>query len=151
MDGTVRVVQDFRGLNAFLKRQSGELGDLSTIFDEKGRSHCFTCLDLASGFLQFTIRESDHHLTAFCDAEGRLWEYVRCGFGLKMVPSAFASSVGRQLMPVKLKWPGIVWTTSSSLQLKDLIALLREVFDLIRAGRLSVNLKQSEFCFLVVE
>ena len=82
-DGTVRVVQDFRGLNALLKGQSGGLGNLPTIFDEMGGSNCFTCLDLASGFLQLTIRESDRHLTAFRVAEGKLWEYVRCGFGLK--------------------------------------------------------------------
>ena len=33
-DETVRVVQDFRGLNALLKAQSGGLGDLLTIYDE---------------------------------------------------------------------------------------------------------------------
>ena len=102
-DGTVRVVQDFRGLNALLKSQSGGLGDITTIMDEMGHATCFTCLDLASGFLQLKIRKEDRHLTAFRDAEGKLWQYVRCGFGLKTVPAAFASYVGGQLMPVKLK------------------------------------------------
>ena len=75
-DGTVRVVQDFRGLNALLKGQSGGLGKLPTIFDEMDGSNCFTCLDLAIVFLQLTIRESGRPLTAFHDAEGKLWEYV---------------------------------------------------------------------------
>ena len=82
-DGRVRVVQDFRGLNALLKGQSGELGNLPTIFDEMGESNCCTCLDIASGFLQLTIRESNRHLTAFRDAERKLWEFVRCGFRLR--------------------------------------------------------------------
>ena len=33
---------------------------------------------------------------------------------------------------------------------KDQFVLLREAFDLIRAGHLSVNLPKSEFCFPVV-
>ena len=93
-DSTVRVVQDFRGLNAFLKSQSGCLGDIVTIMDKMGQATCFICLDLASGFLQMTIRKEDRHLTAFRDAEAKLWQCVRCGFGLKIVPAAFASYVG---------------------------------------------------------
>ena len=49
------------------------------------------------------IRESDRHLAAFRDAEGKLWENIRCEFRSKRVPSAFANYVGRQLMPVKMK------------------------------------------------
>ena len=146
-DGTVRVVQDFRGLNALLKGQSGELGNLPTIFDEMGGSNCFTCLDIASGFLQLMIRESDRHLTAFREAEGKLWEFVRCGFRLKTVPSAFANYVGGQLTPVKMKgvrnWLNDIIIPTASLE--DQFSLVREVFDLIRAGRLSVNLQKSEF------
>ena len=69
-DGTVKVVQDFRGLNALLKAQSG---GLLTIYDEMDQSAYFSCLDLASGFLQLTLHEVDRHLTAFRDAEGKLW------------------------------------------------------------------------------
>ena len=46
------------------------------------------------GFLQLEIHEDDQHLTAFRDADEKLYEYVRCGFGLKTVPSAFANYVG---------------------------------------------------------
>ena len=56
--GTVRVVQDFRGLNALRKAQSGRLGDLLIIYDETDQSAHFYCLDLASGFLQLTIHEA---------------------------------------------------------------------------------------------
>ena len=111
--GTVRLVQDLRELHAFLKEQIERLGNLPAIFDEMGRPNCFTCLDLASGFLQLTIRESDRHLAAFRDAEGKLWEYVRCRSGFKTVPSAFETYVDGQLVPVKMK-DG--WTTSSSPQ-----------------------------------
>ena len=100
---TVRVVQDFRDLSAFPKAQSGGLGDLLTIYDEMDQSAYFFCLDLASGFLQLMIHESDRHLIAFRDAEGKLWEYVRCGPGLETVPSDFANYVGGSIMVVKKK------------------------------------------------
>ena len=70
-DGTVRVVQDFRNLNVPLKTQNGGQGDLMTIHDEMGGSTCFTCLDLALGFLQ-QIHEAERHLTSFRDTEGKL-------------------------------------------------------------------------------
>ena len=64
-----------------------------------------------------------------------------------MVPSAFAKYVGGQLTPVKMKgvrnWlDNIIIPTAS---LEDQFSLVREIFDLIRAGRLSVNLQKSEF------
>ena len=71
-DGTIRVVQDFRGLNSLLKAQSGGLGDLLTIYDEMDQSAYFSRLHLASGVPQLTIHEADMHLTAFRDAEGKL-------------------------------------------------------------------------------
>ena len=55
----------------------------------QGRSW-FPSIDLASGFFQLSIAEEDRHKTAFRDALGQLWEYMRCGFGLKILPPAFA-------------------------------------------------------------
>ena len=40
-DGTVQVVQDFRGINALLKSQSGGLGDLQLIMNEIEGSECW--------------------------------------------------------------------------------------------------------------
>ena len=100
-DGTVRAVHDFRGINALFKSQSGGLGDLQHIMDEMEGSKYFSSIDLASGFLQLEIHEDDRHLTAFRDADGKLYEYVRCGFGVKTVPSLFANYVGGRLLPVK--------------------------------------------------
>lgn len=35
------------------------------------------------------IAEEDRYKTTFHDALGHLWEYVRCGYGLKVPPTAF--------------------------------------------------------------
>ena len=56
-------------------------------------------------------------------------------------------------MPVKMK--GVrIWLddiTIPTATMENQFVLLHKVFDLIRAGRLSVNLQKSEFRFLVVE
>ena len=152
-DGSVRVVQDFRGLNALLKAQSGGLGDLLTLYDEMDQSAYFSCLDLASEFLQLTIHEADSHLTTFRDAEGKLWEYVRCGFGLKTVPSSFAIYVGGSIMRVKKK--GVRnWLDDMTIPTRTFeqqLELLRETFDCLRQSKLSFNLPKSELCFSIFE
>ena len=151
-DGTVRVVSDFRGLKALLKAQSGGLGHLLTIYDKMDQSAYFSCLDLASGFLQLTIHEPDRHLTAFRDAEGILWEYVRCGFDLKTVPSAFTNYVGGIIMEMKKgvrNWLNDIIIPTRTFE--EQLELLRETFDCLRQNKLSVDLPRPEFCFLVVE
>ena len=152
-DVTVRVVQDFRGLNVLLEAQSGGLGNFLTIYDEMDQSAYFSCLDLASGFLQLTIHEADSYLTAFRDAEGNLWEYVRCGFGFKTALSAFVNYVGGRIMRVKKKsvcnWLEYVITPTRKFE--EQIELLRETFDYLRQSKLSVKLPKSELYFSVVE
>ena len=132
--GTVRVVQDFRGLNALLEAQSGELGDLLSIYDEVDQSVYFSCFNLASGFSQLTIHEADRYLAASRDAGGNLWEYVSCGFGSKTVPSAFDKNVGGRIMRVKKKgvstWlDGIIISTRP---FEEQLQLLCEAFDCLR-------------------
>ena len=132
-DGTVRVLQDFRDYHALLKAQSGGLGDLLAIYDEMDQSAYFSCLDIVSGFLQLTIHEADRHLTAFRDAEGKLWEYVRCGFGLKTAPSAFVNDVGGSVMELKKgarNWLDDILIPTPTFG--EQLELLREIFDCLR-------------------
>ena len=53
----------------------------------------FISMDLAPGLFQLPIAESDRHETACRDAFVQMWEYVRCGYGLKILPPVFASMV----------------------------------------------------------
>ena len=121
--------------------------------DEMEGSKYFSSIDLASGFLQLEIHEDDRHLTAFRDADGKLYEYVRCGFGLKTVPSAFANYVGGRLLPVKDKgiknWLDDIAIPSKTLE--DQWGLLRETLECLRQGRLTVNRQKSHFCQSVME
>ena len=153
MEWTVRVIRDFRGLNALLQAQSGGPGDLLTIYDEMDQSAYFSCLDLTSGFLQLTIHEAERYLTAFRDAEETLWEYIRCGFGLKTVPTAFPNYFGGSIMRVKKKgvrnWLDDIIIPTRIIE--EQFELLLKTFHCLWHVKLSVNLPKSEFCFSVVE
>ena len=117
------------------------------------QSACFSCLDPASGFLQLTIHEAERHLTVFRDAEGKLWKYVRCGFGLKTVPPAFANHVGGSIMGIK-KIGARNWLDDMIISIRTFeqqLELLWETFDCLGKRKLSVNLPKSELYFSVVE
>ena len=90
---------------------------------------------------------------AFRDAFGQLWEYVRCGFGLKILPPAFASMVAEQLGD--LKGNGgynyfddiLIYTANFDHHL----ALVSAVLSRLQAGGLSVNFAKSKWCFASLE
>ncbi|CAM9759061.1 unnamed protein product [Sphacelaria rigidula] len=69
--------------------------------DKLGGNKSFSTLDLASGCFQLEIEESDKHKTAFRGALSQLWEYNRCGSGLKNLPSEspirFARGISKTL------------------------------------------------------
>ena len=104
--GRVTVSPEYQMLNALLKLDSGGLGGIASIlFDVIRDSSCFMPIDLASGFTQLEIAEEDKHKTACRDARGDVWEFNRCGFGLKTIPSGFAAYVGEALGPLKGRCP----------------------------------------------
>ena len=80
-DGTLRLCQDYRQLNARIKANSGGLGDIRGMFDRVKGSQYYSSIDLASEYFQMEIVEEDRHKTAFRDADGLLWEYTRASLG----------------------------------------------------------------------
>ena len=108
-------------------------------------STCFTSIDLASGFTRLEIAEEDTHKTAFRDAHGELWEFNRCGFGLKTIPSGFAAYVGEALGPLRGK--GVQnWLDDIIIHIKSVdgyVELLGKVLARFHQFGLSVNLPKS--------
>ena len=149
----MRIVQDVQNLNTLLKSQSSGLGGAFVIFDHMGESTGFTCLDLASGFLQLKTDVVDCHLTTFRDANEKLWKYVRCRFELKTVPSVFPNYVGCCLMLVKRfyvrEWLNDILVPSRTVAKSW--GLLCKMFGCARTDRLSVILQNYQFCVPEVE
>ena len=83
-----RLVVDYRKLNTQTISDKYPIPDPSTVLANLGSNKFFTTLDLASGFHQVPMSETDIEKTAFSINNGK-YEFVRMPFGLKNAPSIF--------------------------------------------------------------
>ena len=108
----------------------------------------FSTLDLASGYFQLEVEENDKHKTAFRDAHGQLWEYNRCSFGLKNLPSGFTRGISKTLGPVIGK--GVqVWLDDILIFSKTFVehlSLIKKVLSSLLEAKYSVNFAKSSWC-----
>ncbi|KAK3754208.1 hypothetical protein QZH41_003310 [Actinostola sp. cb2023] len=88
-DGKLRLCVDYRLLNAKTHKDAYPLPRIDEALDVLKGAKYFCSLDLAHGFNQLPMRESDIEKTAFRTGTGGLYEYTRMPFGLCNAPSTF--------------------------------------------------------------
>lgn len=87
-DGSIRMCVDYRQLNSKTRRDAFPLPRIEESLDALSGACWFSTLDLASGYNQVPVTESDRPKTAFCTPFG-LFEWNRMPFGLCNTPSTF--------------------------------------------------------------
>ncbi len=87
-DGTKRFCVDYRKLNAATRLDAYPLPRIDDALDSLGGCVYFSTPDLASGYWQIPIAESDKEKTAFMTRRG-LCEFNYMPFGLSNAPSVF--------------------------------------------------------------
>ena len=137
-----------------MRTDSDGLGNIQEMFQRLGGYSWFTSSDLASGFFLLPIAEEDRHKTAFReDAFRPPWEYVRCGFGLKILPSAFASMVADVLGD--LRWHGVENYLDGiliySADFDSHLSLVTTILARLQARGLFVNFAKSKWCCASLE
>jgi len=87
-NGKLRIVVDYRGLNAITIKDKYPLPLMTTLMEQVGTSQVFSKLDLKLGFNLLRIAEGDEWKTVFKTRYG-LYEYTIMPFGLTNAPSVF--------------------------------------------------------------
>ena len=94
--GKMRLVVDYRGLNAFTIKDSYPIPLMTTLMEQIQDSTWFTKLDLKNGFNLIRAKEGDEWITAFKTKYG-MYEYKVMPFGLANAPSEFQPYVNNVL------------------------------------------------------
>jgi hypothetical protein len=87
-DGKLRMVVDYRMLNAQTVRDRFPTPTAGDLIAKTRGAKLFSKIDLLSGFHQLRMNDADAHKTAFATPSG-LYEFVSAPFGLTSVPGAF--------------------------------------------------------------
>lgn len=139
-----RMVIDYRRLNDITIDDKYPLPNIHDLFDKLGKSNYFSTLDLASGYHQIEV--SDTEKTAFSTQNGH-YEFRRMPFGLKTAPATFQRTMDNVLRGLQgihcLVYLDDILIFSNGLQ--EHLRKLRSVFERLRKTNLKVQLDKSEF------
>lgn len=142
-----RLVVDYRKLNEATIDDRYPIPNIDEILDKLGKSMYFTTLDLAKGFYQIEVDETDIHKTAF-SVEGGHYEFLRMPFGLKTAPATFQRLMNNVLKDhigkICLVYLDDIIIFSTSLQ--EHVQSLKLIFQCLEEANLKVQLDKSEFC-----
>ena len=139
-DKSVRFCVDYRKLNLCTKKDAYPLPNISDCLDSLSGSRYFSTLDLASGYWQVEMDETDKHKTAFVTHKG-LFQFKVLPFGLTNAPATF-----ERLMELILR--GLQWERclvylddiiSFGKNFQDCLDNLSLVFQKLRSAQLKLK------------
>jgi len=145
--GSYRFCIDFRALNKVTKTDAYPLPRIDELLERYETSKWFTSIDLAAGFHQIEMDESDKEKTAFTCSMG-LYEFNVMPFGLKNAPATFQRLMNNILYDyigdfVEVYIDDIM---IHSKNFEDHIIHVTQVLQKLRKYNLVIKLKKSKFC-----
>ena len=145
----LRIVQDFRGINAASLPDRFTIRDPRECIDEIGQdaSKVFSAIDLTSGFWQQNLSEESRGFTAFTipGKGGSKYQWTVNPMGLQGAPASFARLIDfifRGLAHVLAYIDDILIHTRDD---KDQVEALDKVFLMMRKYGLKINQRKSVF------
>jgi hypothetical protein len=151
-DGTLRMVIDYRAINALTIKNKYPLPRIDDLLDQLQGSTVFSSLDLQSGYHQIRIQPDDVAKTAFRTPLGHFqWRVL--AFGLTNAPATFQTVMNKIFHGCMGKFVLVylddIMVFSKSEE--EHIAHLRQVFEILQANQLYIKLSKCHFCKEEVE
>lgn len=137
-DGSLRLCIDYRALNKVTIKNKYPIPLIADLFDQLGGAHCFSKLDLRSGYYQVRIAEGDEPKTA-CETRYGSYEFLVMPFGLTNAPATFSTLMNKIFHSYLDKF--VVYSQS----LEDHVDHLKAVFSKLREHHLFVKKETCSF------
>lgn len=99
-NGKIRLVNDFRGINAIMVSMTFPILMIGMILDLLSGNEYFSVLDMTSGFWQCPLDVNSRKYTAYSTPKGH-YQYCVCPQGIKTGPSYFNLCVSRAMRQCK--------------------------------------------------
>ncbi|MGL6005418.1 reverse transcriptase domain-containing protein, partial [Aeromonas sobria] len=146
-DGGIRLVQDFRALNANTYIDKYSMRDVQECITEIGRagSTIFSTIDLTSGFWQMVLKPQSRPLTAFTVIGMGQFEFVTSPMGLLGCPASFQrlmETVTKGLENIIVYIDDLFVHSHTHEQHRQ---QLKALFDRLAQHNLKINLKKCYF------
>ena len=147
-DNTKRFCVDYRKLNKITKIDRYPLPRIDDLLETFRTANWFTTLDLASGYWQVEMNESDKEKTAFITHKG-LYEFNVMPFGLCNAPGTFQRLMNYVLQEFLGKFVAVYLDDIIiySKTFEQHIDHIGQVFRALRKAILKIKLKKGYFCF----
>lgn len=145
-DGTLRMVYDYRALNAITIRNRYPLPRIDDLFDQLQGAKYLSSLDLQTGYNQIRIKPEDVPLTAFTTPFGH-FEFKVLTFGLTNAPATFQALMNKIFSKYLGKFVLIYLddVVVFSRTLEEHIEHLRLVLETLREQKLYAKLSKCTF------
>jgi RNase H-like domain found in reverse transcriptase/Reverse transcriptase (RNA-dependent DNA polymerase)/Integrase zinc binding domain/Retroviral aspartyl protease len=146
--GDDRMVCDYRGLNALIKKNNSSLPHVKELLARLNKGRVFTKLDLRSGYHQVRLRPSDIEFTGFVTPHGH-FEWLVMPFGEANAPATFTRLMSQLVLHDLLHSFVIVFQDDIlvfSENEKEHVGHVQQVLDRLR--RHSLFLKPSKCQFM---
>ena len=148
-----RMAIDYRYVNRLLQDDNYPLPIIHDLYAQLYGRKYFTCLDLNWGFWNVRLSEQCQQYTAFTVPHRGIYCWKVLPFGMKTSPTEFQHAVERALAPllpagsVKVYIDDIIIAT---MDVKEHLALIRKVLELLRKAKLYLNIAKTKFLQLKV-
>ena len=148
-NGTYRVCQDFRMVNAVTKADSFPIPRIEDCIDKVGRAKYVSKFDLLKGYWQVPLTDRAKEISAFVTSK-TFYQFRVMPFGMKNAPATFQRLVNRVIDGIDGCQAYIddlvVYADTWDEHMKQ----LHKLFERLTEANLTINLIKSDFCHATV-